>query len=345
MRPIYSFTLKDLISSKDNSENQNYKFIVIKEHNYKLKKIIKNQNITIEEVDGLNYEQSTKDFLFFKIETSNSKDFQKYLKTKLADFLIENNGIEKESTKSFLKYLEDDSTYGFDAVTPIENEDKLLIEAILNSPSSTPTLLRPNSVRYESVSEKTPLRKIPSFHDLPKENSPKISRPAISPDQFCSQHSIHSQDSLETSARAYLIEGAQKIHSFFTEKEHNNNLANIERHGLNIKGSYFNGNGKSKILLNITELAAQIRNSTNEIGSESSSEQILGLKQNISKLNVIINDKQNLETLSRYRGFSAFKCFATLWGGGKVKSIEYVEQLREQVGSLSKDLTALRPTV
>lgn len=342
MRPIYSFTLKDLISSKDNSENQDYKFIVIKEHNYKLKKIIKNQNITIEEVDGLNYEQSTKDFLFFKIETSNSKDFQKYLKTKLADFLIENNGIEKESTKSFLKYLEDDSTYGFDAVTPIENEDKLLIESILNSPSSTPTLLRPNSVRYESVSEKNPLRKMPSFHDLPLENSPKISRPVISTHLSSSQNSIYSQDSLENAERAQLIDGAQKIRSFFTKKE---NLSHIKNHALNIQNGYFNGEKKSKILLNITELADQIRDVSQNIGKESSNEQIQSLKQNVSELDRMINNKQNLDTLSRYRGFYPFKCFATLWGGGRVKSFEYVEQLREQVGSLANDLAALRPTM
>lgn len=351
MRPIYSFTLKDLISSKDNSENQNYKFIVIKEHNYKLKKIIKNQNITIEEVDGFNYEQSTKDFLFFKIEESKSKKFQEYLKAKLAEFLIDNKSIEKESIKNFLKYLEVDQAYHFDAVTTIEKEDKILIETISNSPPLTPKLPRPKSLNHAANNNDTiSLQKtFLSQQSLSNNNSSEITfdpqLPAISSNLSSSHNSIDSQKSFETAERAQLIDSAQKIRSFFTEKEHNNNLVKMERHGSNIKNSYFNGNKKSEILSEITNLAADLRDSCKEIISKPTAEGLVNLDKKFSKFKDSINDKQNLETLSRYRGFSPFKCLATLWGGGKVKSFEYVEQLREQVGSLANDLAALRPTM
>lgn len=231
------------------------------------------------------------------------------------------------------------------ATPKLDEEEEKLLAAISESPISTPALFRPDSVIVDSISENTSLRKTPSFHDLPGENSPKIARPEISLAGSLSQHSLHSQDSFENAEQAQVIDSAQKILSFFTKKENNNNLAKMENHGFNIKNSYFNGNGKSEILLNITELAAQIRASSNEIGKEFSSKQIVELKENISKLHTIINDKKNLETLSRYRGFSPLKCFATLWGGGRVKSIEYVEQLRDQLNSLTQEISPNRPTV
>ncbi len=323
-------------------------------NNEKLKYVVVKEN----EVTILNNKQYKSDFsyiLTFEIGKSNAKSLKNHIKenienlnidypAKFLELLKDNFDFQEqqELNQEELKEQENNSQL----TTPkLDGEDENLLAAISQSPISSPAWLRPKSVRYESVSENTSLRKMPSFHDLPSENSPKISRPVISTHLSSSQNSIYSQDSLENAERAQLIDGAQKIRSFFTEKKHNNNLAKMERHAVNIKNSYFNGNEKSIILLNITELAAQIRNSTNEIGNESSNEQIPGLKQKISKLNAIINDKQNLETLSRYRGFSPFKCFATLWGGGKVKSIEYVEQLRGQVASLTQEIIPLRPTV
>ena len=351
MRPIYSSILEDLINSGDKSKNQNYRFLVIKEHNYKFKKIIKDQNVTIDKIDDLNYKQSAKDFLFFKIEESQSKKFQEYLKAKLAEFFIDNKSIEKESIKNFLKYLEVDQVYHFDAVTTIGKEDKLLVKAISNLPPLTAEFPRPKSFNHAAYNNDTNSmqKKFLSQQCLSNNNSSEITfapqLPAISSNLTSSHNSIDSHVSLENPERGKLINDAHQIRSFFTEKEHNNNFDKMERHGHYIKNGYFNGNGKSTILLKITEIAAQLKNSSAEIGNSSSNEQIKGLKENIYKLNTIINDEQNLETLSQYRGFSPFKCFATLWGGGRVKSIEYVEQLREQVGSLANDLAALRPSV
>lgn len=351
MHPIYSSSLEDLINSGYKSKDQNYVFLVIKEHNYKFKKIIKDQNVTIDKIDDLNYKQSAKDFLFFKIEESKSKKFQEYLKAKLAEFLIDNKSIEKESIKNFLKYLEVDQAYHFDAVTTIAKEDKILIETISNSPPLTPKLPRPKSFNHAANNNDTiSLQKtFLSQQSLSNNNSSEITfdpqLPAISSNLSSSHNSIDSQKSFETSERAQLIDSAQKIRSFFTVKEHNNNLVKMERHGSNIKNSYFNGNKKSEILSEITNLAADLRDSCKEIISKPSAEGLVNLDKKFSKFKDSINDKQNLETLSRYRGFSPFKCLATLWGGGKVKSFEYVEQLREQVASLTQEIIPLGPTV
>ncbi|MGC1854907.1 MAG: hypothetical protein WA659_06005 [Candidatus Aquirickettsiella sp.] len=344
MHPIYFVTLKNP-KYKDQSENQDYKLLVIKNHNFnKIKKIFKG-TIAIEEIaDNENYVESDKDLLFFKIVESQSKDFQKYINKNLINFL-ENNNIDKQSINNFIKFLEADQDYYFEAVTSIEKEDKLLIEAIANSLPSSPIMSRPSSERYERTSENASLRKTLSFDDLPKENSTEIPRIAIFSDLSSSHNSVQSQDSFENAERAQLIDGAQKIRSFFTEKGDNTNLVKMERHGSNIKNSYFNGNEKSKVLSEITNLAADLKDSCKEITSKTTSEGLVSLDEKFSKFKDSINDKQNLETLSRYRGFSAFKCFATLWGGGKVKSIEYVNELRAQIDTLTKEIAPIRPTV
>jgi hypothetical protein len=319
-------------------------------NNKKLKYVVVKEN----EVTILNNKQYEPDFsyiLTFKIGKSNANSLKKHIKDN-----IENLNIDYPA--KFLELLKDNFDFQEQqefkpdnlrhqenhlqvaSLAPDKEEEELLAR-ISQSPTSTPKLLRPNST-YESTIKNPFLIKTLSFLDFPGENSLKISGPEISSDLSSSQYSIHSQDSLENEARAQLIDGAQKIRSFFTKKE---NLSHIENHALNIQNGYFNGEKKSKILLNITQLAGKIRDVSQNIGKESSNEQIQSLKQNVSEFDKMINNKQNLDTLSRYRGFSPFKCFATLWGGGEVKSIKYVEKLREQVGSLANDLAALRPSV
>lgn len=319
-------------------------------NNEKLKYVVVKEN----EVTILNNKQYKPDFsyiLTFEIGKSNAKSLKNHIKdnienlnidypTKFLELLKDNFDIQQpELNQEELKEQENNSQL---TMPKLDGEDEEPLAAIPQSRISTPTLHRPNSVRYATVSENIPLRKTSSFHDLPPEDSPMISRPIISTHLSCSKNSIYSQDSLENAERTQLMDGTQRIRSFFSKKE---NLSHIENHALNIQNGYFNGEKKSKILLNITQLAAQIRDVSQNIGKESSNEQIQSLKQNVSELDKMINNKQNLDTLSRYRGFSPFKCFATLWGGGRVKSIEYVEQLQEQVGSLVNDLAALRPSV
>ncbi|WP_342147138.1 hypothetical protein [Rickettsiella endosymbiont of Aleochara curtula] len=320
----------------------------------KLKYVIIGENNKIKILNKKQYNPDSPCILALMIDASNTKFLKKEIKNH-----IEN--LNHHSPAKFLELLEDkfdiqeqqerkldgsqDQENSLLATTPkstVDEEHKQLIEAISSSPQSI-LKPRPNSIRYGKF-ENGDLRKTLSLYDPVNGGSIEIQQ-AISSSLSSSNNSIHNQDSFENLKRAQLIDGAQKIRSFFTEKEKNNNLAKIERHGLNIKESYLNGNEKSKILLNITKLAAQIRDSSDNIGNTSSNEQIQSLKQNVSELDKIINNKQNLDALSRYRGFSPFKCFATLWGGGKVKSIEYVEQLRDQLNTLTQEIAPIRPAV
>ncbi|WP_395498144.1 hypothetical protein [Rickettsiella endosymbiont of Litargus connexus] len=283
--------------------------------------------------------------LTFKIGASNAVVLKKCINEKLSIYKVETPSkfIDLLGSEFDIKEQQELNQENNVQVTTskLTLEDEQLIEASQSHlPTSRP---RPNSLRYENVSGSY-LRKTLSLHDPVRENSLDIQQPDIPSDLSSSRNSIHNQDSLDAE-QDQLIERAPKIYSFFTEKAKNTPLSHIKSHGLNIQKGYFNGGVKSKILLDITQLAEQIKSNSNEIGNESSNEQIQALKQKVSMLNEKINDKQNLEILSRYRGFSAFKCFATLWGGGRVKSIEYVEQLQEQVASLLKEITPLRPTV
>lgn len=312
----------------------------------KLKYVVVKDN-TVEILNKKQYNaDSSRDFTFLTGK-SNAKELKKHIEKNIESLNIDHSIKFLELLKDKFDIqeqheLRQEGNVQVESPT-LDEEEKNLPAPIPCSQPPNPLLPRTNSVKHDNTSENASLRKTSSFLDLSDQNLPKMSRSSSS--HLSSAHDSISQDSLENSERTQLIDGAQKIRSFFTDKEHNNNLANIERHGLNIKGSYFNGNGKSKILLHITELAAQTRNSVNKMDSEPSSEQILGLKQNISKLDEIINDKQNLDALSRYRGFSPFKCFATFWGGGRVKSIEYVKQLREQLNTLTKEIAPIIPTV
>lgn len=338
MPTIYRATPKNTVPLID----EKLKYVVVKEN-----------EVTI--LNNKQYKPDSAHILTLETGKSNAKSLKKYIENQFKDLnlnyptkflkLLKDNFDIQEQQEFNQEKLQDHENNLQVAALELDEEEGNLLARISQSTTSTPPLLRPNSVRFESISENTHLRKTLSLYDSINKSSLSIQQPAISSDLSFSHNSINSQDALENAARAQLIDGAQKIRSFFTEKEHNNNLAKMERHGSDIKDSYFNGNGKSKILLNITELAAKIRNSSSNIGMEPSNEEIKSLKQTISKLNAIINDKQNLETLSRYRGFSPFKCFATLWGGGRVKSIEYVEHLREQVAPLAQEINALRPTV
>lgn len=325
----------------------------------KLKYVIIGENNKITILNKKQYNPDSPCFVALMIDASNTKFLKKEIKNHIENLnphypakfleLLEDKFDIQEQQERKLEELQDQEN-SLLVTTPkstVDEEHKQLIEAISSSPQSTPKL-RPKSLNHPDAYD-TLKKTFFSQQSLSNHNSSRITfspqLPVISSDISSSQHSLLSQDSLENVKRAQLIDGAQKIRSFFTEKEKNNNLAKIERHGLNIKESYLNGNEKSKILLNITKLAAHIRDSSDNIGNTSSNEQIQSLKQNVSELDKIINNKQNLDTLSRYRGFSPLKCFATLWGGGKVKSIEYVEQLRDQLNTLTQEIAPIRPAV
>lgn len=262
----------------------------------------------------------------------NLEDFNKDFPSKFIELLKDKFDIQKQQQEQSEFNQENNSE-----VATSELKEQLKQHVLQSLSSSTISVLdRRNSVRYESIPENTyHLRKAPSFHDLPDESSPKISRPETPTDLYSLQDSIQSQNAEE---QISLIASVQKI-----SLEHNNNLAKMERHASNIKNGYFNGNEKSKILSEITRIVKQIRDASNVEGSGASNEQLDTLKQKVLELNEKINDNQKLKTLSRYRGIS--QSIATFFGYGKVTSIEYVNQLRKEFNPLINEVLSARPTV
>ncbi len=64
------------------------------------------------------------------------------------------------------------------------------------------------------------------------------------------------------------------------------------------------------------------------------------ITDNISDLKMIITDAKNI--LFEYRGISLLRCFATLWGGGKVTSQLLVQTLEEQLIDLQSNINRLQ---
>lgn len=303
--------------------------------NEKLKYVVVKEN----EVTILNNKQYKPDFsyiLTLEIGKSNAKSLKNHIKenienlnidypAKFLELLKDNFDFQEqqELNQEELKEQENNSQL----TTPkLDGEDENLLAAISQSRISTPTLPRPKSLNPDyntEFSHKTFLSQM----DLDRSNSPisfgKQPR-VISQKLSSSQNSIHSQYSLERSEQAQ--RNHDEIYSFFSKKE-NKYLSNIKNHGLSIKKGYFNGEEKSKILLEITQLAEQIKEKLNEKGNESLIDQIDILKKKIT---------DNAKTLSQYRGISLFKDIAQCWGGGRVKSIEYVNQLQAQLNTLTK---------
>lgn len=349
MRPIiYSATPKD---SLFNFEEKS-KYVVIKEY---LKGINKNQKkLTVDLVDNQKFKSSDKHFLIFKAEKNRSENFQKYLKTKLDRFLEQNGSIEQEGTENFFESLEADGIYHFEPLEP-----QILARELM------PEVNR-RSVSLQNLTDETPkngsnrisidlISRSSSVNDLNKAESLSGSRPLL--DLLDVREKSSDTDSLTSfSTSTHITESVKTIEHIdniidkvqsFLDKKQNNLLSDIEKHGSAIHKGFFNGKEKAEILLGIEALIGEIKKDTDQLlNSHENKEEIIGkLEKKISDLNTVIKDDKIFNTLSRYRGFSPFKCIATLWGGGRVKSIGYVNQLKEQLDSLVKDISPTRPAV
>ncbi len=65
------------------------------------------------------------------------------------------------------------------------------------------------------------------------------------------------------------------------------------------------------------------------------------MADNIEKLKHTMNDAKDI--LSEYRGICLLRCFATLWGGGKVTSKLLVDELEVKLGGLQDNIRFLSP--
>ncbi len=345
MSIIYLATLKNSIS-ENNFKEKKYNYLVIKEHNYKLKKLLGNPKpISVDLVE--NYDPSDKYLLSFKIEDYQSKGLQEYIDSKFKEFTQDTN-INKESISNFFKFLEADGIYQFEALLSNEklNEPSAPIKfpEILNKEVrvSSQNLLdaergfSPRSRSNSLSEEKTETESLSRANSLPKLSVESSNINSI-------ESSTSSLESLENEApKLYNVQLGQAIQSVFFEK--NQTLLNINEHGLGLQKGYFNGQEKSIYLSQIWQKAKKIdldsrdllNNSLSTVNKEK-------LQDDIYKLQEYINEKKITDVLSSYRGFSLLRCFATLWGGGKVKSIEYVEQLQDQLDTLTKNISEIRP--
>lgn len=97
---------------------------------------------------------------------------------------------------------------------------------------------------------------------------------------------------------------------------------------------------KSEQLQSIIEkidllLNAEIKMEENASNRDISSDKISDLKETLKNANSI---------LSEYRGISLLRCFATLWGGGKITSKLLVNTLEEQLTDLQTNMARLSPS-
>ncbi|WP_342227871.1 hypothetical protein [Rickettsiella endosymbiont of Rhagonycha lignosa] len=348
MPTIYLATPKNSFIPEDELKEKNFNYIVIKKHNYKLKKIIKSQgSISIDLMD--NYASSDKYLLSFKVEESQGKNLQKYLDSKQKDFLEENNLINEDSIEHFFKFIQAEQDYDFKRLDENENLEEQIIS---NATPESPQYPRTSDIVHNLLDKEHEdlLNNIPTQTLNFNRQTSVYSEDSKSIDEsFNRRVSMHDdplgENAVENAKTTLFAE--KKINSFFIKINSSEHFKNIKCHGEKIENGSFNGKEKSEILLSITELAAQIRKNSNDKDNISSTDQLKTLKQNISKLDAIINNTQNLKILERYRGFSPFKCLATLWGGGKVKSKEYVEQLRNELNPLINEVNevlSVRPT-
>ena len=350
MSIIYLAKPKDFIN-KDQHKEKKYNYLVLKEHKNKFKKLLRNHKPV--RVDLFtNYDPSDKYLLSFKIEEFHSAVFKAHVDSKFKEFTKGTYNINKESISEFFKFLEADGLYDFEACSPSEE----LIESsapmnFLETPhkeviTSSHNLLeerdfssrsRSNSLSEEKTDTES-VRKANSLSKLSVENSSITSLAS-------STSSLESLENDPQKCNSDQFFQAEKICSFFTNKSNLYSVAYIKNHGEKIKNGYFNGKEKSEILLSIYNTAKKIKDAGLDLRQDITAEGLAEIKEDIKTLNACINDQTNLKILSRYRGFSPLKCFATLWGGGKVTSMEYIDQLRNELSPFIDEAFSNRPTV
>ena len=351
MPNIYLATLKDFTSNENQFNEEKYNFLAIKKHNYKLQIIRRKTPFTADFI--ANYDPSDKYLLFFKIDEHQSLGFKAYLDSKVEEFSKKSNYINKESISEFFKFLEADELYNFEALPSNEELNEASASIKLPEPLNKEIIASPQNLqdtergssprsRSSSLSEgKTETESLRSANSLPKLSVENSNIKSI-------ESSFSSLKSLENeSPKSYSDQfvNTEKLCTFFTRNSNSDPFHNIKNHGEKIKKGYFNGKEKSEILLSISNLAKKIKVNSLNLGQQFTPENINELKEDILTLDRFINDQANLEKLSRYRGFSPFKCFATLWGGGKVTSMEYVNQLQSELNPLIDEVVSNRPAI
>lgn len=346
MSIIYLAKLKDFIN-KDQYKEKKYNYLVLKGHEYKFKKLLrKHKPVSVDLFT--NYDPSDKYLLSFKIEEFHSAAFKAHVDSKFKEFTKGTYNINKESISEFFKFLEADGLYDFEACSPneeliepsapmnfLETPNKKVITSshnLLDEERGFSPRSRSNSLSEEKTDTES-VRKANLLSKLSVENSSIASIAS----------STSSLESLENEAqKSYSDRLAEEIQSVFFNE--NQTLLNINKHRFDLQKGYFNGQEKYIHLSTIFEKAEKINLDNRDLlNNSSSSVNIETLQHDISELQKYIKEKKITDVLSRYRGFSPLRCFATLWGGGRVKSIEYIEQLQDQLDTLTKNISGIRP--
>lgn len=355
MPTIYLATPKNSTISEGELAKKNFSYIVIKRHNYKITNKLKNP-ISIDVIEEKNYEPSDKYLISFKIMESQVEYLKKCLDSKLKE-LLQNNAVSKESILDFFKFLEADGELNVRQLDENDNQNgeinseilstvqKFLDAERVNLQASATSLSIDNQsfsnssiqTHFENENENENVGSTLSLSN-PNKDSNRTERPSS---LVSFQDLVVNQSLPECREESEKL--AQEIQSVFSDQ--NKTLSNIKTHGPAIEKGCFKGLEKSIYLRGISNEAKVIDSEIQKFFKNPESKLNVDiLKNKINNLNTYITDKRTVDCLSRYRGISVLKCFATMWGGGRVKSIEYVKELQEQVVTLNQKL-ALRPTV
>lgn len=135
-----------------------------------------------------------------------------------------------------------------------------------------------------------------------------------------------------------LADKLYELNKINLEKQHSNLIGhlidsknNLAMHAEKLKSSFLwvkSSKSKYQVIENIQQkIEALLKSQENQEQTTINQESITELQQTINEAKAI---------LSEYRGISLLRCFATLWGGGKVTSQLLVETLEEQVADLQR---------
>ncbi|WP_218813916.1 hypothetical protein [Rickettsiella endosymbiont of Dermanyssus gallinae] len=113
-------------------------------------------------------------------------------------------------------------------------------------------------------------------------------------------------------------------------------LDQIKEHGEKIRHGYWDADEKSGKLQEISDRANAIKAKNEELfqNTEVDKAKVGEIRDELQGLYSFISS--NEETLSRYRGISVLRPLAKLWGGGKVTSMQYANEIKEELAKLNE---------
>lgn len=134
-------------------------------------------------------------------------------------------------------------------------------------------------------------------------------------------------------AKTNLRPASYLITRFFDKEE--SVLNQIKQHREKIQHGYWRADEKAEILKDISSKVDAIKDKNEKLNQSSTVDgrKVIEIREDFYDLYQFIRSKE--EALSRYRGIAALQPLAKLWGGGKVTSEKYVNEIKEELDKIN----------